>query len=94
MPEGVVTRLEAFRATPNMTSKKPCRLAQINATPKMELLPAPQSAQEVVAVLRFAACFGLANPQLVGHLEEMSALFPEQLVGAYKAFRERQACDN
>jgi hypothetical protein len=27
-------------------------------------------------------------------LAEMGALFPEQLLGAYKAFRERQACDN
>jgi hypothetical protein len=48
----------------------------------------------VVAFLRFAACLGLANAQLVGHLAEMGALFPEQLLGAYKAFRERQACDN
>jgi hypothetical protein len=77
-----------------MTSKKRCRLAQCNGKSTLELTPAPQSAHEVVAVLRFAACLGLANSQLVGHLEEMSALFPNQLLGAYKAFRERQASDN
>lgn len=77
-----------------MTSKRQCRLLQCNATPALELMPAPRSAQEVVAFLRFAACLGLANAQLVGHLAEMGALFPEQLLGAYKAFRERQACDN
>jgi hypothetical protein len=77
-----------------MTSKKRCRLAQCNAKPTLELLPAPQSAQEVVAFLRFAACLGLADPELVGHLAEMGEAFPEELVGAYQAFRERQAGDN
>jgi hypothetical protein len=94
MPNERVTASQAFRATPHMTSKKRCRLAQCDAKPTLELIPAPQSAQDVVAFLRFAACLGLADSELVGHLEEMSALFPDQLLGAYKAFRERQACDN
>jgi hypothetical protein len=90
----MLTRPQAFSAIYNMASKKRCRLVQRNAKPTLELMPAPQSAQDVVTFLRFAACLGLANSQLVGHLTEMGALFPEQLLGAYKAFRERQACDN
>lgn len=43
---------------------------------------------------QFAACLGFANPKIVTHLTEMGALFPKELVGAYKAFRKRQAGDN
>ena len=77
-----------------MTSKKRRQLAQCNAQPTLELVPAPESAQEVVAFLRFAACRGLANSRLVDHLAEIGLLFPEQLVGAYKALRERQTGSN
>jgi hypothetical protein len=41
-------------------------------------------------LFRSAACLGLANAQLVGHLAEMGAMFPEELLGAYQAFRDRQ----
>ena len=77
-----------------MASKKRCRLLRHNAKPTLELMPAPQSAQEVVAFLHFAARLGLANSELVGHLTELGALFPDQLVGAYNALRERQTGSN
>lgn len=83
-----------LQSNSKMTSKKRCQLAQCNAKPTLELIPAPQSALEVVAFLRFAACLGLANARLVGHLAEMGAVFPEELLGAYQAFRERQGGDN
>lgn len=77
-----------------MASPKRSRLAQCTAKPTLGLLPAPKSAQEVVAFLRVAARLGLADAQLVGHLAEIGLLFPEQLLAAYLALRERRAGDN
>ena len=79
-----------LQSNSKMTSKKRCRFAQCNAKPTLQSLPAPRSALEVVALFRAAACLGLANARLVGHLAEMGAMFPEELLGAYQAFRDRQ----
>jgi hypothetical protein len=48
----------------------------------------------VLKLLKFAAHLGLANAKIVSHLTEMGVLFPRELVGAFRAFQERQACDN
>jgi len=77
-----------------MASKKQCRFAQNDARPALQFMPQPNSAQEVVRYLQYAACLGFANPKIVSHLTEMGALFPNELVGAYQAFRQRQASDN
>ena len=77
-----------------MASKRRCRPAQDRARPALQLMAQPGSSQDVVRYLQFAACLGFANPKIVTHLTEMGALFPKELVGAYKAFRRRQAGDN
>jgi hypothetical protein len=43
---------------------------------------------------QYAACMGLADSKMVAHLTEMSALFPQEMLDAYRAFRARQASDN
>jgi hypothetical protein len=45
-------------------------------------------------LLQYAAFLGLANTELVAHLTEMSALFPQETLDAYRAFRARQTSDN
>jgi hypothetical protein len=77
-----------------MASKKQCPLVQDGAKPALELLPAPRCARDVAMFLHYAACLGLANTELVAHLTEMSALFPQETMDAYKAFRARQASYN
>jgi hypothetical protein len=77
-----------------MASKNRCRLVQPDAKPALKLMPAPRSSQDVVMLLKMAAHLGLANAKIVAHLTEMGALFPKELLGAFKAFQERQACDN
>ena len=77
-----------------MATKNRCRLVQPAAKPALELLPAPRSSQDVLKLLKFAAHLGLANAKIVSHLTEMGVLFPRELVGAFRAFQERQACDN
>jgi hypothetical protein len=77
-----------------MAHKKSCRLAQANAKPPLDLVPAPRSAEDVVALLRLAAHLGMANADLVSHLVDVGAMFPEELMAAYRAFQERRACDN
>lgn len=69
-------------------------MAQNGVRPALQLLPQPRSSGDVVRYFQFAACLGFANPKIVTHLTEMGALFPKELVGAYKAFRKRQAGDN
>jgi hypothetical protein len=44
--------------------------------------------------LQYAACMGLADSKMVAHLTEMSALFPQEMLDAYRACRARQASDN
>jgi hypothetical protein len=45
-------------------------------------------------LLQYAAFAGLANTELVAHLTEMSALFPQEMLDAYRSFRDRQAGAN
>ena len=77
-----------------MATKNRCRLVPSPAKPSLRLTPVPRSSQDVVMLLKFAAHQGLANAQIVAHLTEMGALFPKELLGAFKAYQERQACDN
>ena len=77
-----------------MASKNRCRLVQGAAKPAFKLMPAPRSPQDVVKLLKSAARLGLANAKIVSHLTRMGTLFPKELLGAFKAFQERQACDN
>jgi len=60
----------------------------------MDLMPSPRSARDVVSVLQAAAALGLANPRVVAHLAEMSSLFPQETLAAYRVFRAQQASDN
>jgi hypothetical protein len=57
-------------------------------------MPAPRSSRDLVRLLKFAAAIGLADAETVGHLAEMEALFPGELMGAFQAYRERQVRDN
>ena len=57
-------------------------------------MPPPSSPIEVVKYLQHAACMGFADPKLVTHLTEVGALFPKELVGAFRAFRKTQTSDN
>ena len=77
-----------------MASKKRCQLAQSGARPALQLMPQPSSSMDVVRCLQDAACLGLADPKIVAHLTEMGTLFPNELVGAYRAFLRRQVSDN
>jgi hypothetical protein len=77
-----------------MAQKKRGRLAPHGARPALELLRPPQSSGEVVTLLRFAAHEGLAPGGIVTHLEEMAALFPDEMLGAYRALCARRACNN
>ena len=77
-----------------MITKNRCRLVQTTAKPALKLMPAPRSSQDVVKLLKFAAYQGLANAEIVAHLTEMGSLFPKELLGAFKAYQERQVCDN
>ncbi len=77
-----------------MAHKKRGRFAPHGAKSALELLRAPQSSGEVVTLLRFAAHQGMANGGIVAHLEEMAALFPNEMLGAFRALRARRACDN
>jgi hypothetical protein len=77
-----------------MATKKRCRLAQDGARPALQIIPQPGSSRDVLRYFQIAACLGIANPKIVTHLTEMGALFPKELVGAYKAFRRMQADDN
>ncbi len=77
-----------------MAQKKRGRLAPHGGRPALELMRPPQSSGEVVSLLRLAAHQGLANGGIVAHLEEMAALFPNEMLGAFQALRARRACDN
>jgi hypothetical protein len=77
-----------------MTYQKRCRRAQLNAKRALKCMPAPRSAEDVVSLLMHAAHLGLADAEIVSHLAEMGALFPKELLGAFKAFQESRAGDN
>ena len=77
-----------------MPSKKRCRLADFTAKPAIGLAPAPESSEDVLLLLKFAAETSPANAEMLAHLTQMGTLFPRELLGAFKAFRKRQAGDN
>ena len=77
-----------------MASKKQCPLVQDSPKSALELMRSPRSARDVAMLLQYAAFLGLANTELVAHLTEMSALFPQETLDAYRAFRARQTSDN
>jgi hypothetical protein len=77
-----------------MASKKQYSVVQDGAKPACELMPPPRSARDVVMLLEYAAYAGLANTKLAAHLAEMSALFPQETLDAYRAYRARQTGDN
>jgi hypothetical protein len=77
-----------------MTYKKQCQIAHYSAERALKLVPAPRSSKDVVSLLTFAAHLGLADAEIVSHLAEMGALFPKELLEAFRAFQEKRACDN
>lgn len=77
-----------------MASRKQCPPLQHTAKPALDLMPSPNSSRDVVMFLQYAACLGFADLKLVAHLTEMGALFPQEMLGAYRAYRDRQASDN
>ncbi len=77
-----------------MPQKKRGRLPPRGARPALELMRSPRSSGEVVKLLRLAADRGVANGGVVAHIEEMAALFPRELLGAFRALRARRACNN
>ena len=77
-----------------MAQKKQGRLAPQSAKSALELMPSPQSTGEVVTLLQFAAHQGWANSGIVSHLEEMAVLYPDEMLGAFRALRARRACNN
>jgi hypothetical protein len=77
-----------------MTYKKRCELAQCNARRALRFMPAPRSSRDIVSLLTHAAHLGLANAEMVSHLAVMGALFPKELLGAFRAFQERRDGDN
>jgi hypothetical protein len=78
----------------SMASKKPCSLLQNSAKPAFKLMQAPRSSQDVIMLLQYAASKGLADTKLVAHFSEMSALFPQESLDAYRAFQAKQAGAN
>jgi hypothetical protein len=45
-------------------------------------------------LLKLAAEVTPANTEIVAHLTEMGMLFPDELLGAFRAFLKRQISDN
>lgn len=77
-----------------MASKKQFRLARLSAPPADNLIPAPQSSEEVLSLLKYAGDVAPDNQEVADHLAEMGALFPSELLGAFRAFLRRQTGSN
>ena len=77
-----------------MAQKKRGRFPPCGAKPALELMRAPRSSREVVTLLRLAAHRAPANRGIVAHLEEMAVMFPDEMLGAFRALRARRACNN
>ncbi len=77
-----------------MPQKKRGRLPPHGARPALEFMRPPRSSGEVIKLLRLAADRGVADGGIVAHLEEMAVLFPQELLGAFRALRARRACNN
>ena len=77
-----------------MASRKRCLRSQQADNQTLKLLPAPQSPQDVLLLLKLAAQTAPAKPGIAAHLAEVGALFPDELMGAFRAFLKRQISDN
>ena len=84
----------SLRTRNNMPSKKRCRVARFSAKPALGLTPAPQSFQDVLVLLKCAAEAAPAKTEIFTHLTEMGTLFPQEMLGAFKAFMKKQIGDN
>jgi hypothetical protein len=54
----------------------------------------PRCPRDLVRLLRSAVVHGMADAGAVAHLAKIGALFPDALMDAYRAYRERQAGKN
>lgn len=77
-----------------MPSKRRCRLAQFGAKPAPGFTPAPQSSQDLLGLLKCAAAASPANAEILTHLTKVGAMFPRELLEAFKTFMKRQSGDN
>jgi hypothetical protein len=77
-----------------MPSKKRCRLARLSAKPALGLTPAPESSEDVLVLLKFAAQASPGKAGIFSHLSQMGALFPQEMLGAFRAFQKKQTGDN
>ena len=77
-----------------MASKKTCPAVPDRADLALEFMPPPRSSGEVVRLLQGAAGRGLVQSKMVMHLAEMSALFPQETVEAFRIFCARRSGDN
>lgn len=77
-----------------MASKKRSQIAQVNGKHRLNALPAPQCARDVLVLLKFSGEVAPANAKMATHLTEMGTLFPDELLGAFRAFLKRQVSDN
>jgi hypothetical protein len=57
-------------------------------------MPAPRNSRDVALLLQYGAFSGLTNTEMAVHLTEMSALFPREMMAAYRTLRARQAGEN
>jgi len=77
-----------------MASKKRVRLNQVIHQQPFNLLPAPQCAHDVMTLLKCSGDGTPASTKMVAHLTEMGTLFPNELLGAFRALLRRQNGDN
>ncbi len=77
-----------------MASRKRCLQSQPYDNQVFKLLCTPQSSQDVLVLLKLAAEVAPGNTEIVAHLTEMGTLFPDELLGAFRAFVKRQISDN
>ena len=78
----------------HMTYQTRCEHAQCNARRALRFMPAPRSSKDVVSLLTHAAHVGLAKAEIVSHLVAVGALYPKELIGAFRAFQARRGGDN
>lgn len=77
-----------------MASKKRVRQVQVINCQPLKLLPAPQCARDVMVLLKYSAAIAPANTKMVSHLTEMGAMYPNELLGAFRALLRRQNGEN
>ncbi len=77
-----------------MPSKKRSRVAQLPAKPSSIPAPAPRNSRDVLSLLKSEAHAAPAQKRMVAHLEEVEALFPGELFGAFRAFLEQRTSGN